>query len=316
MEIEDVARIVWKDCIGAKPAEKAIIVSDAARPSDPRYRISRVLWETGRGFCKDCAIIMMKKTGMHGREPPADVADAMLGADIVIAPTEHSITHTEAAANAAERGARIATMPGITEGIFMRAVPLDYKKLDAVCGALKGVLADGRRITVTTGKGTDMSMEIVKGRKVCNGNGILKPGKIKNLPDGEVSIAPKEGSANGVAVFDLSSMDKKLKKPFRVVVKDGFAVGCGNRALWKAISAVKAGTNMAELGIGTNPKARITGSILEDEKVLGTAHIAFGTNKDLGGTVQTSVHLDSVFARPTIEVDGRVIVSRGRFLFL
>ena len=73
--------------------------------------------------------------------------------------------------------------------------------------------------------------------------------------------------------------------------------------------------NMAEFGIGTNPKARITGTILEDEKVKGTAHIAFGTNASFGGKIQTSIHLDYVFDKPTITIDGREIVREGEFLF-
>ena len=50
------------------------------------------------------------------------------------------------------------------------------------------------------------------------------------------------------------------------------------------------GTNLAELGIGTNEKAILTGNILEDEKILGTAHVAFGASAAIGGKVQVPVH--------------------------
>ena len=74
------------------------------------------------------------------------------------------------------------------------------------------------------------------------------------------------------------------------------------------------GTNIAELGIGTNEKAILTGEVLEDEKILGTAHVAFGASAAIGGTVQVPVHLDCVVTRPSVEVDGTEIVRDGELL--
>ena len=45
------------------------------------------------------------------------------------------------------------------------------------------------------------------------------------------------------------------------------------------------GRNLAEIGVGTNDRARVTGNILEDEKILGTTHVAFGASAGIGGTV-------------------------------
>jgi len=75
-----------------------------------------------------------------------------------------------------------------------------------------------------------------------------------------------------------------------------------------------AGTNLAELGIGTNEKAELTGNILEDEKILGTAHVAFGASAAIGGEVQVPVHLDVVVLKPTVELDGEPLVRDGELL--
>ncbi|MEM4409645.1 MAG: hypothetical protein QXI19_12975, partial [Candidatus Caldarchaeum sp.] len=72
--------------------------------------------------------------------------------------------------------------------------------------------------------------------------------------------------------------------------------------------------NIAELGIGTNDVARVRGNLLEDEKALGTAHIAFGDNKSMGGTVRVASHLDGVILKPTITIDGRKIMDGGTLL--
>ncbi len=74
------------------------------------------------------------------------------------------------------------------------------------------------------------------------------------------------------------------------------------------------GTNVAELGIGTNEKAILTGNILEDEKILGTAHVAFGASAAIGGNVQVPVHLDCVVMKPTVTLDGEPLVQDGELL--
>ena len=74
--------------------------------------------------------------------------------------------------------------------------------------------------------------------------------------------------------------------------------------------------NVAELGIGTHDKAQITGDVLEDEKAIGTVHIAFGDNKSMGGTIRVASHLDGVIMEPTVSVDGETIMEKGKLLIL
>ncbi|MFA6506421.1 MAG: hypothetical protein WCT14_09995, partial [Treponemataceae bacterium] len=71
---------------------------------------------------------------------------------------------------------------------------------------------------------------------------------------------------------------------------------------------------VAELGIGTNDKATLIGNLLEDEKVYGTVHLAFGSNATFGGTISAGVHIDGIMLNPTLTVDGRVIVRGGKVL--
>lgn len=71
---------------------------------------------------------------------------------------------------------------------------------------------------------------------------------------------------------------------------------------------------VAEFGIGTNDRAIVTGVILEDEKVMGTIHIAFGDNKSMGGSVRVASHLDGLVIRPSVWFDDRPIMRDGRLL--
>jgi len=71
---------------------------------------------------------------------------------------------------------------------------------------------------------------------------------------------------------------------------------------------------IAELGVGTNDQATLTGNVLEDEKILGTIHVAFGASAGIGGTVSVPIHLDVVVLEPTLDVGGTRVLDAGRFV--
>jgi leucyl aminopeptidase (aminopeptidase T) len=56
----------------------------------------------------------------------------------------------------------------------------------------------------------------------------------------------------------------------------------------------------------------VGGNVLEDEKVLGSVHVAFGASASFGGAVQVPIHLDCVVRRPELALDGEPLVSGGR----
>ena len=70
--------------------------------------------------------------------------------------------------------------------------------------------------------------------------------------------------------------------------------------------------NIAELGIGTNPATRISGNVLECEKVVGTAHVALGNSLHIGGATDVPFHSDGVINRPTILAGDTPLIEEGR----
>ena len=132
-------------------------------------------------------------------------------------------------------------------------------------------------------------------------------------------IAPVEGTANSIFIVDASFAGiGKLKNPIKVKVKDGFAInfnGYKAKKLERLLDSVgRDAKNIAEFGIGTNPKAKISGNILEDEKVAGTCHIALGNNAGFGGKVNVQLHLDGIIKKPTIWIDNKKIINNGKLL--
>ena len=88
----------------------------------------------------------------------------------------------------------------------------------------------------------------------------------------------------------------------------------GERLYELLTGAGPAGTNLAELGVGTNERARLTGNILEDEKILGTVHVAFGASAGFGGTVAVPIHLDVLVSDATLTVDDTIVLDAGRYV--
>ena len=238
--------------------------------------------------------------------------------------------------------------PSITAEMFARTVPVDYGKMRALARRLARELDRADLVKITSPGGTDLEVGLA-GRKCFLDDGAFwKPGSGGNLPAGEVFVSPANYEARGVVVFDgsLSVADGGSaflpSRPVRVEVDGGLVrrVGGGpaGRRLEKSLRLgeeaarrmkgkkgwtpakvdrhVRNARHLGELGIGLNPKARITGNMLEDEKVLGTCHLAIGSNYD--EDAPAFIHLDCLVRKPTIRTfrkgRGKTIMEEGRIL--
>ncbi len=218
-------------------------------------------------------------------------------------------------------------MPGITEEMMLNSVNVDFGGMKATADKLIDALKNAVRIHITTDKGTDLLLGVA-GRKFAGDIGVESTGMC-NIPCGEIYCAPLETEANGVIVFDASIGDLGLlKQPLKVYVSDGKITKfeSNDRELEKRIAQLTdvddAARVIGELGIGVNAGAHITGNMLEDEKSLGTAHIAFGNNSDFpgGGKNNSRIHRDYLFYCPTMEVQyaegsKKLLMNRGEFVF-
>jgi leucyl aminopeptidase (aminopeptidase T) len=244
----------------------------------------------------------------------------MKAVDVILIPTSNSLSHTKARREACQGGARVVTLPGITVDIMERTLNVDYQKIVDRTKRLADVLTIGRTVRITTPAGTDVTMSIAKAKGYADTGLVHEPGGFSNLPAGEACIAPQEGQTEGIIVVEGSmGTSATMKTPITLIVKDGYAVRIkgGEEAytLRRLLKRYKRpARNIAELGIGTNHKAKLGGSVLEDEKVLGTVHIALGNNVSLGGTVAVPQHIDGILLKPTLIIDGRKILDKGKLL--
>ncbi len=314
--IESAALTAVRDCLGIKKNETLLVVTDP-----PLAELARVLVEAARPLAREVMLLEYGERELNGQEPPAPVPAAMSAVDAVLAVTSRSITHTAARRAATAAGARVATMPGITEECLIRTMNADYRAIAARTRRVTARLSEARVARLTTGSGTDLTLPIDGIEAIPSTGLILESGQWGNLPSGEAYLRPEEGKAEGVVVVDgaLAGIGT-VKTPVRITVRGGFAVEVsgGDEAARFQAQLEKAGRmarNVAELGVGTNDRAILTGKILEDEKILGTVHVAFGNNASMGGTVDIPFHVDGIVLAPTLELDGEAILRDGKPLF-
>ena len=286
--------------------------------TDPDLReVGELLLEAGRAAGGAAHLLVIPGDRAPGSEPDPLTAAAMKAARAVVCPTRASLTHTRARREACAAGARVATMPGIDLEILLRAAQADAEAVAARTRNLAERLRGKKQVRLTNPLGTDLTLSM-EGRRVIASEGLIRePGAGGNLPSGEVYFAPVEGTTQGTLVVDGSFAGLgKLSRPVRLTFREGIAreIEGGEEARrLEALLEPHGGKarNAAELGIGANDAARISGNVLEDEKVLGTVHVALGNNLSMGGSVDVPLHLDGVLTRPTLEIDGEVYLRDG-----
>jgi leucyl aminopeptidase (aminopeptidase T) len=313
-ELDRAVRTVVRQCMGVSPGEDVLVVCNPVTEE-----IGALMRIEAQGDGADATLAVISERDSHAAEPPHAVAAAMVAADVVLAPTIQSLSHTAARKAASEAGVRIGTLPGVTEEMLTRLMGADLEEIRRRGWAVVTALNTGSEARITCRHGSDFRFSLEGRLGIVDAGELSNRGAFGNLPCGEGFIAPIEGTAEGTLVVDGSIAGVGLlETPTSLTVRGGHlteTTGPDGAALMQLLNAHgKDGTNVAELGIGTNEEALLTGNILEDEKILGSAHIAFGASAAIGGTVQVPVHLDCVLLEPNVEIDGETIVSGGELL--
>ena len=262
----------------------------------------------------------------HGAEPPEAAAAKMRQADVVVAITTYSLTHTAAREGATEAGARVASMPTFLTRMFAPGGPMavDYQQVAAEGQAIADWLTAAQEAVVRTPQGTDMRFSLA-GRQGRNDHGLYtEKGSWGNLPAGEAYIAPLEGTAQGQLVVP-AGWYPGLRENMTLHFRDGvvYALEGGGAVGERFLELLKFGDdrephrsrrNLAELGIGTNPNASHPDNVLEAEKIWGTVHLAIGDNAHMGGTVSADLHEDFILPRPDLLLDGEIVMRGGQWV--
>jgi leucyl aminopeptidase (aminopeptidase T) len=338
-KIESAVIQMFKINMGVKPGEKILVLSDVPTRREWKDKnqseISKMLSETLLG--KTVAEIVRDSfpacqvdfypyfsLGRSGVEPPKGMSQIMRKYQVIVAINSFSLTHTEARGGASRAGARVATMRGAIPEMFYPEGPIsvDYLEVERETKFIAGFLTRAREANVVSDSGTNLTFSL-KSRKGGEDTGIyVKPGKWGNLPAGEAYIAPVEGTAEGKLVVEKGWFPN-LVEEMTMIFRNGEVqqIGGGGKVnqmlsqiLGLESQKKRKRCNLAELGIGTNPKARRTDITIEAEKIKGTIHIGIGDNSHMGGKVVADYHQDFVVPKPDLFLDGEKMMEKGRWI--
>ncbi|EMA57432.1 aminopeptidase (leucyl aminopeptidase, aminopeptidase T) 1 [Halorubrum distributum JCM 13561] len=308
-DLSDAAATAVEQCLNVAPDESVVVVTD-----DEREPIGEALYAAASAVTDDATVLRYPPAEQHGTEPPAPVAAAMREADVFLAPTSKSLSHTRARGAACDAGARGATLPGITEAVFTTGLDADYAAIDAACDDVLDQVAGADEVRVTAPAGTDITFGIGDREWLADTGMVHEPGDFSNLPAGEVFVAPE--TATGTFVVDGTMMPHGLLddgQELAFEVEEGFVTEIGDDEIRADVEGAAeavgdAAYNLAELGIGTNGGVEeLVGSVLLDEKAGGTVHIAIGDNAGIGGETDAPLHLDGIIRNPTVYADGEPV---------
>jgi leucyl aminopeptidase (aminopeptidase T) len=199
---------------------------------------------------------------------------------------------------------------------------VDHAEMESLSLKLTERLTRAKRGRMTTPEGSDISFSL-DGRE---GFALLqtahKSGEHCACPGGEATICPVRGSASGVLVSPFCIEHKDLGQitaPMRIEVKAGLAVSASGspegERFWAILDeAGELAKNVAEFAFGTNGACRKRVTVREAKKAMGTCHMAFGDSQSLAGEVNTPLHVDMIYDRPTVWLDDEMVMKDGNIL--
>ena len=310
-ELQRAVETVVGPCLGVEQGEDVVIVVDRTTE-----RLGAALRDAAANLGAEPVVTVMEPRDVDGQEPPAAVAAALAAARVFIAPTLRSLSHTRARKAASDAGARGATLPGVTEDMLARLMACDFPTMAARSRRVAELLTNAEEAHVTCPRGTDLTLDLGGRDAIVDDGDLSADGAFGNLPCGEGFISPLAGQGT-IFAATLATLGLPEER-VRLTVENGRLTEAAGDwgARWTALmdAAGTQGRNLAELGVGTNERATLTGNILEDEKMLGTVHVAFGASAGIGGTVSVPVHLDCLIEDATLDVGGARVLDAGRFV--
>jgi leucyl aminopeptidase (aminopeptidase T) len=303
--------------------DAVLILSDTGM--DPR--MWSIFNTAARSLGFDPVVMLMPELEYDNAEPPEQVKQAMINADVCVSVASNSVSHTDAGMAAAGSGTYFIAMEEITPDIITGpGFSADYERVYEIGKQVRQRWNDGSTVHLSSPNGMDLEASI-DGRPayLACGRRIEQP-KCFNVdgtsfPAGETPIAPIEGTANGTIVWDVSMYGiGAIDEPIVADVEDGYVTDIrGGREASELASTLESSDsaesyNLAEISIGLNPELEPRGHIREDKDAWGYVHLAVGTNSDICGKVNAPIHIDGVAGDVTLTIDGYTVVERGEIL--
>ncbi|MEJ8567778.1 hypothetical protein [Elongatibacter sediminis] len=246
------------------------------------------------------------------------ITGALVGADVILGVCPTMFMEKDAVRVARENGARVTATDviGMEDFALEGITGVDYQRMNEIAERIGEIWIKTRHCKVTSPAGTDIEFSLLD-RPIDIGNGMVsKPGESNFFPGISVANAPIESTINGTLVVDGNIPPGRLvRSPVTVRIENGVIAeitgGADAAALRSHFERTgdPIATHLCHFTLGLNPRARTSGSIHQDEHVLGAITFGFGEqDPGFGGDVPPcGVHCDLVLTTGTIECDGQIL---------
>lgn len=308
---------MFRDVFAPKSGERVLFLVDMPHEDikdnkswKARRKMAKDWYKTFRkmGSNEGFSVEMMKydATGQQNAPIPELVIDEVRKSNLVIAMTEYSATSSLKPICHAEGSiTRCASMPGVEKRMEKTAFKADYVKVKKYAIAIERMLNEAVGAQIKFSNGDKLYIDLRHRNADADKGECTEAGQAINFPSGEAFKAPYEAVPEEIEESGVSKTRGILPAIYdgeivRYLIINNRIIGVeAKMARKREINAFfnenASRRNIAELGIGCNPNAVVTGNVLEDEKV--GLHIAYGTSMHLGGKVKSDVHQDIVYTK-------------------
>lgn len=314
------ARLAVRKMAGVQPGETFLVLADTWTDLD----VAHACLAAGidRGARASLLVITRMAQDDPGELDPVTVA-AIERADVVLGLCETMFVEKPSTERALEAGTRIAStnVKGMEEFVVEGIRDVDYDLMVEIANRIGALWQRTTCCRVSSPLGTDLTFDM-RDRPIDVGSGMAqRPGQADFFPGVSVANAPIEESIEGTIVVDGNIPPGRLvREPVTVHIEKGVIASIEGGADAAALRAHFAAsgdpvaTHLCHFTLGLNPRARTSGSIHQDEHVLGAITFGFGSQAPaFGGTVPPcGVHCDLVLTTGRIELDGTVMLDANR----
>jgi len=309
MKLDQATKKLLIQNLGLKKGERVVVVTD--RKNCPLFK----------SLCKSVTelkgkLIKIKISSKRNHsEPIPRFKEIFNNVDAIVAATDKSISHCpETRIARKEHSTRVISMPTVKKSLFIKSIKANQKNIEKIGKKLLKFLKNKNKFNITTKLGTDLTVNTGKLGFGSTHGDVTKAGSLSNFPYGE--IAAYKITADGVWCIGFSNIGINKKDKAKIWLKKGKIVKCNKGGKKLVDYLIKAGgkkaLNVVELGFGTNPMhKKLIGSVIHDEKIWGSCHIAFG---GFGEVVKCPVHEDIVIMKPTVLANGKKFIDNGKLI--
>lgn len=325
-ELQQAADKLIRDMFQVKPGETVILTADTMSNEITLNAIaSSVVAAGAKPMVITCATPRGVGKAADPDLPIECLTAALLKADVwielnhqwLLYSTPFEIVERE------HKSIRYINLVDLNEDLMIRTIgKVDIPRLAGFMLKVAELTRSARRMRVTNPAGTDVAFDIDPRHVVCCDHGdCSKPGI--HMLTGQINVVPRFGSINGAIVFDgcvTPPYGRVVTEPVRLIVKEGRIIGveggadAHNYYAWLKAFNDEGMLKMAHIAYGFNPGAKLTGNIVEDERVWGATEwgIGYVSPYDAPPAGQQAVsHSDGICLNSSVWLDGRQILDEG-----